>query len=63
MEEVSKAIHRLKNNKTSGLDDISADGNDVIATELTYLFNLTYKKEYVPGEWNHGIIVTLPKKR
>jgi len=25
------------------------------------LFNLMYKKEDVPDEWRHGIIVTLPK--
>jgi len=66
VEEVSRAIHRLKNNRASGLDDISAEllkhGNDVIATELTYLFNLMNKNEDDPDEWRHGIIVTLLKK-
>ena len=63
VEEVSRVIHRLKNNRASGLDDISAELlNDVIATELTYLFNLMNKNEDDPDEWRHGIIVTLLKK-
>jgi len=47
-------------------DNITAEllkhGNDVIATELTYLINMIYKNEDVPDDWRHGIIVTLPKK-
>jgi len=65
VEEVVRAMHKLKN-KAVGLNDESAEllkhGNDAIATELAYLFNLIYKNEDVPDDWRHGIIVTLPKK-
>ena len=70
IEEVTNSIHTLKNNKADGLDEITAElrthllkhGGETIAEELTYLFNLIWQAEEVPGDWRRGAIVKLPKK-
>ena len=66
IKEVTKSIHALKNNKAGGLDEVTAellkDGGETVAEEFTYLFNLIWQAEDVPGDWRRGAIVTLPKK-
>ena len=66
IEEVTKSIHALKNNKAGGLDGMTAElvkhGGETVAEELTYLFNLIWQADDVPGDWRRGAIVTLPKK-
>ena len=46
IEEVTKSIHALKNNKAGGLDEVIADllkhGGESVAEDLTYLFNLIW---------------------
>jgi len=65
-QEVKKAISSLKNNKSAGLDGITAEllkhGKEVVVDELTNLFNLIWEREEVPADWRHGVIITLPKK-
>ena len=43
IEDVTKSIHVLKNNKAGGLDEVTAEllkhGGETVAEELTYLFN------------------------
>ena len=66
IEEVTKSIHTLKNNQAGGLDEVTAEllkhGGETVAEELTYLFNLIWQREEVPGDWRRGAIVKLPKK-
>ena len=66
IEEVTKSIHALKNNKAGGLDEVTAEllnhGGETIAEELTYLFKLIWQAEEVPGDWRPGAIVKLSKK-
>jgi len=62
VEEVSRAIHRSKNNKASGLDEISAELLCHCDGTHLYLFNPMYQNEDVPDEWRHRIIMTLLKQ-
>ena len=64
--EVSRAISKLKNNKSAGIDEIPAEllkhGGLPLHQELTSLCNLIWSREEVPEDWRKGIIVPLPKK-
>ena len=66
IEEVTKSIHALKNNKAGGLDEVTAEllkhGGETVAEELTYLFNRVWQAEEIPGDWRRGAILKLPKK-
>ena len=66
IEDVTKSIHALKNNKAGGLDEVTAEllkqGGETVAEELTYLFNLIWQTEEVPGDWRRGAIVKLPRR-
>ena len=54
IEEVTKSIHALTNNKAGGLDEVTAElikhGGETVAEELTYLFILIWQAEDVPGD-------------
>ena len=54
IEEVTKSIHALENNAAGGLDEVTAEilnhGGETLAEELTYLFNLIWQAEDVPGD-------------
>ena len=67
IEYVTKSLHALKNNKAGGLDEVTAEllkhGGETVAEDLTYLFNLIWQAEDVPGDWRRGAIVKLPNKR
>ena len=64
--ETRKAIKMLKNNKTAGLDEISAElvkhGGTKMVQEITKLLNICWQTTNVPDEWRKGMIVKIPKK-
>ena len=64
--EIKRAIHRLKNGKSSGIDAISAEilkcsENDAVK-QLHLLFNSIWKDQCVAEEWKKSLIVKVPKK-
>ena len=56
MEELDKAINRLKRNKAPGLDNITPemlkDGGDEIKTWLLRICQLVWEQEETPEEWS-----------
>lgn len=66
LEEVQKAIHSLKNNKSAGSDGIPAELLKAAGTNFNSTFHqLLYKiwnAENMPEEWNHSIICPIHKK-
>jgi len=65
-EEVRKAVGKLKNGKSAGLDQIQPEllkcaGAEIPA--LTKLFNDILTSKIIPSCWKHGIIIPLPNKR
>ncbi len=64
-EEVSKAIKSLKNNKSSGVDDIVAEhlkyGPSEINEGIAQLLNDISRTGNHPTEINEGILIPLPK--
>ena len=65
-EEVKRAIDKLKNNKSPGLDEIPAEflknGGGELRNKLTDLCNLCWGEQHVPKDWKKGVIIKLPKK-
>jgi len=65
-EEVIRAIKKLKNGKSAGVDGIQAEllknGGDELVKKMTTLCNQVWKSEQVPRDWKDGIIIPLPKK-
>ena len=63
---VIDAIKRLKPNKATGLDKISArllkDSGQIIAPTLTSLFNRSLQTETFPSIWKNATVVPLHKK-
>ena len=61
IEEVTKSIRALKNNKAGGLDDVTAEllqhAGEMIAEGLTYLSNPIWPEDDSPGYWRRGAIV------
>lgn len=66
VEEVMEAMRRLKRGKTAGHDGITTemvknlDRNGVEL--LTQLFNLAWKNERIPRDWELGMILPIHKK-
>ena len=64
--EVKKAVDKLKNNKSPGIDEIPAEllknGGETLIYKLTNLCNLCWGKQHVPEDWKKGVIIKLPKK-
>ena len=64
--EVEKAISRLKNGKSAGIDQIQAEllkhGSDNMIESLTNLLNQCWAEEQVPEDWLRGVLVKLPIK-
>jgi hypothetical protein len=67
MEEVHKAITRLKNNKCAGEDGIPAEifkyGGDVIRELLHQIICQIWKEAQVPQDWIDALIIKLFKKK
>ncbi|CAC5385792.1 unnamed protein product [Mytilus coruscus] len=65
-EEISKAINKLKNNKSPGIDNIESEmlkTDTKLATEqLHKLFTKVWIEEILPNDWCEGLIVKLQKK-
>ncbi len=64
-EEVERAIKRLKNNKSPGVDEITGEmikaGGEELAKEIHGMCNDIWKGEKTPVEWIKSILITMPK--
>ena len=64
--ELELAIEKLKNHKSSGIDQISAElikaGGSKIRREIYKLIISIWNKERMPEEWKESIIVPIFKK-
>lgn len=65
-EEILKAIHQLKTNKSAGPDKLINEffihGKAVLVPTLVTLFNKLFENEYFPEEWSEGYVIPLHKK-
>ena len=65
-DEISKAMKKLKNGKSGGIDGITTEilKADIVTTVqcLEKLFAAIWDQETVPTEWNKGLIVKILKK-
>ena len=63
--EVTKAIGKLKFNKSAGNDSIYNEmiksGSEILSSSLSKLFNLILEKGYFPPKWTVGYIVPIYK--
>lgn len=66
LEEVTKAIQRLKNNKAPGIDAIPAEclklGGPVLYQKIHELIVLIWDSETLPESWKQSVIIPLHKK-
>jgi exonuclease III len=66
IEEVVKAIKKLKNGKAAGVDGIQAEllkyGGDELVRRITTLCNHIWTTGDIPADWCDGIIIPIPKK-
>jgi hypothetical protein len=64
--EIEKALSRLKNYKSPGIDGLSNEelkyGSRALCGELKKIFDLVWTGESIPSEWSKGIIIVLGKK-
>ena len=64
--EIKRAIHRLKNGKSPGMDAISAEklkcSEDDALKQLHLLFNSIWKVKCLPEDRKKSFIVKVPKK-
>ena len=65
-EEIEKAIHNLKNNKSVGPDGIPSEILKLLDEKgiaaLHKIFNIVYDTGHYPEQWLCSTFVTLPKK-
>ena len=65
--EIITALKQIKNGKSAGIDNIPPEilkaDIDVTADILHPLIKQIWEKEYLPSDWNKGLIVKIPKKR
>ena len=65
-EEILKALKRLKNGKSGGIDGITAEilkADTPTTTKcLLKLFNMIWIGEEIPKDWNKGLIIKIVKK-
>ena len=66
-EEVSKAIHKLKNNKACGLylilNEFLKHSGDCMISVYVKLFNVILRSGYIPKDWAMGIILPIYKNK
>lgn len=64
--EILQAIKRLKSDKSPGPDKVTNEavryGAALLATPLTYLFNLIIETAVIPTQWSESNIILLYKK-
>lgn len=65
-EEVEQAIKRLKDNKSPGADEITAEliksGGEELAKQIHEICKLVWESGTIPEEWTKSILVIIPKK-
>lgn len=65
-EEVARAVNKMKNNKSPGADNITAEmlknGGGALIEQLTTLFGQMFAARKQPADFKKGIIVKLPKR-
>ncbi|CAF2099719.1 unnamed protein product [Rotaria magnacalcarata] len=63
---VKEAIYKLKKNKSSGIDEITAEmpqaEGEQLAHKIHELCNRAWKEETIPEQWGKAILVPIPKK-
>ena len=66
INEIKGALKLLKNRKSPGVDEITAEvlkvDTEITATVFHRLFQHIWKDEDIPADWAKGIIIKLPKK-
>src|SRR6218665_699553 len=67
-DEVEAAIHRLKQRKAAGPDNITAEelqaGTNGVGVRVMHrLCQAVWEKEELPAEWKRSIIIPIHKKR
>ena len=66
MEEVEQAIKKLRNNKSPGNDNITAEmikqGGEPLVKEIHRLCNMAWEQGRAPEEWKRSILITIHKK-
>jgi hypothetical protein len=64
--EIEIAIAKLKNYKSLGTDEISAEpiqaGGEILLSAIHKLINYIWNKEQLPDQWEESIIVPIHKK-
>lgn len=64
--EVERAVRRLKNNKSPGIDEITGEmikqGGECLVNEIHQLCNLVWKEGKVPKDWARSVLVVIHKK-
>ena len=65
-EEIIKAMKKLKNGKSGGIDSITTEilkaDMTITVKYLEKLFAAIWINETIPADWNKGLIVKIPKK-
>ena len=63
--KMRKSLSRLKNNKSQGIDDISAEmiryNPKIVPQQIADIFNEIVKTGNIPDEFIEGVLVPLPK--
>ena len=66
LDEVWKAVKKLKNNKAPGVDQIPSElikyGGPALITEIHKLVCAIWNQQVIPEEWQEAIIVPIFKK-
>ena len=66
LNEISRCVRKLINNKTGGSDGLVGEllkyGGSAIVNLLQLLFSTVWRKKVVPPQWREGLIVNLFKK-
>ena len=67
VEEVKKAIKKMKPGKAPGLDEITTEHLKALdergTEELTEICNNIYDTGYLPDDLKHSVFITIPKKK
>ena len=65
-DEIDKAVHRLKRNKSCGCDfllnEYFIESLDILSPHLLKIFNAILNSGHFPPEWSKGLIVPVFKK-
>jgi len=65
-EEIRKAVKRMKNNRSPGLDGVVGEmikyGGEGVIKELHQICKIAYREGRTPEEWKKSVIIVLHKK-